>query len=137
VHTEDERRETMIDTLSKDLLELIMNTLPFELTIIDEHNKVLYFNREGKRIFPRPQSVIGKKVQDCHPPKTLHLVNQVIDDLRTARRESASFWIDLHRRKIYIRYFALRNQEGRYMGCIEVTQDITEIQKLEGERRLL
>ena len=127
----------MVEDLSKELWELIMNTLPFELTVIDDNDKVLYFNREGKRIFPRPQSVIGKKVQDCHPPKTLHLVNQVIDDLRTRRRESASFWIDLHRRKIYIRYFALRDEEGGYLGCIEVTQDITEIQKLEGERRLL
>ena len=127
----------MIEGLSKEMWELIMNTLPFELTIIDENDKVLYFNREGKRIFPRPQSVIGKKVQDCHPPKTLHLVNQVIDDLRTGRRESASFWIDLHRRKIYIRYFALKGEDDSYLGCIEVTQDITEVQKLEGERRLL
>ena len=127
----------MIEGLSKEMWELIMNVLPFELTLIDDNDKVLYFNREGKRIFPRPQSIIGKKVQDCHPPKTIHLVNQVIDDLRTGRRESASFWIDLHRRKIYIRYFALRGEDNSYMGCIEVTQDITEIQKLEGERRLL
>ncbi|MGA1842584.1 MAG: PAS domain-containing protein [bacterium] len=127
----------MIEGLSKEMWELIMNVLPFELTLIDDNDKVLYFNREGKRIFPRPQSIIGKKVQDCHPPKTLHLVNQVIDDLRTGRRESASFWIDLHRRKIYIRYFALRGEDDSYLGCIEVTQDITEIQKLEGERRLL
>jgi PAS domain S-box-containing protein len=127
----------MIEGLSKEMWELIMNILPFELTIIDDNDKVIYFNREGKRIFPRPQSVIGKKVQDCHPPKTLHLVNQVIDDLRTGRRESASFWIDLHRRKIYIRYFALKGEDDRYLGCVEVTQDITEVQKLEGERRLL
>jgi PAS domain S-box-containing protein len=127
----------MIEGLSKEMWELIMNVLPFELTLIDDNDKVLYFNREGKRIFPRPQSIIGKKVQDCHPPKTLHLVNQVIDDLKTGRRESASFWIDLHRRKIYIRYFALRGEDDSYLGCIEVTQDITEIQKLEGERRLL
>ena len=127
----------MVEDLSKEMWELIMNTLPFELTIIDGNDKVLYFNREGKRIFPRPQSVIGKKVQDCHPPKTLHLVNQVIDDLRSGRREFAAFWIDLHRRKIYIRYFALRGEDGNYLGCVEVTQDITEIQKLEGERRLL
>ncbi len=127
----------MIEGLSKEMWELIMNTLPFELTIIDDKDKVLYFNREGKRIFPRPQSVIGKSVQDCHPQKTLHLVNQVIDDLKSGRRESASFWIDLHRRKIYIRYFGLRDEDGRYLGCLEVTQDITEVQKLEGERRLL
>lgn len=127
----------MIDNIPKDMLETVMNTLPFELTIIDNRDKVIYFNREGRRIFPRPQSVIGKSVQDCHPQKTLHLVNQVIEDLRTGRRDSASFWIDLHRRKIHIRYFAIRDAEGYYTGCIEVTQDITEIQRLEGERRLL
>ncbi|MBN2372483.1 DUF438 domain-containing protein [bacterium] len=127
----------MIGNISMEILELIFNTLPFELTVIDSEDKIIYFNREGKRIFPRPQSVIGRSVQDCHPQKTVHLVNQVLEDLKTGRRESASFWIDLHRRKIYIRYFALRGMEDRYIGCMEVTQDITEIQKLEGERRLL
>lgn len=127
----------MIESISGEVWELILNTLPFELTIIDVEDKILYFNREGKRIFPRPQSIIGRSVQECHPQKTVHLVKQVLDDLKTGRRESASFWIDLHRRKIYIRYFALRNTQGRYIGCMEVTQDITEVQKLEGERRLL
>ena len=127
----------MIESISGEMWELILNTLPFELTIIDVEDKILYFNREGKRIFPRPQSIIGRSVQECHPQKTVHLVNQVLDDLKTGRRESASFWIDLHRRKIYIRYFALRDTQDRYIGCMEVTQDITEIQKLEGERRLL
>lgn len=127
----------MIENISEKIWELILNTLPFELTIIDDDDKILYFNREGKRIFPRPQSIIGRSVQECHPQKTLHLVNQVIDDLRSGRRDSTSFWIDLHRRKIYIRYFALRDNDGGYLGCMEVTQDITEIQRLEGERRLL
>lgn len=126
----------MIDNISNEMWELVLNTLPFEITIIDADDKIRYFNRMDKRVFPRPLSVIGRTVQECHPPKTLHLVNQVLEDLKTGRRESTSFWIDLHRRKIHIRYFALRDQ-GRYMGCMEVTQDITEIQKLEGERRLL
>ncbi len=127
----------MIVNIPDELWELILNTLPFELTIIDNEDRILYFNREGKRLFPRPQSIIGKIVQECHPQKTLHLVNQVLDDLKAGRRESISFWIDLHRRKIYIRYFALRDENGHYLGCMEVTQDVTEIQKLEGERRLL
>ena len=127
----------MVENISKELWEIIMNTLPFELTFIDKDERIVYFNREGRRIFSRSQAIIGRKVQQCHPHKTLHLVNQVINDLRSGRRDHASFWIDLHRRKLYIRYFAIRDEENNYLGCMELTQDITDIQQIDGERRLL
>jgi len=100
-------------------------------------DRVRYFNKEGKRIFARSRKIIGIKVQKCHPQKSIHVVNQILEDFRNNKRDSANFWIDLKGRKIYIRYFAVRDKEGKYLGCLEVTQDITDIQKITGEKRLL
>ena len=127
----------MVENISGETWKHIMNSLPFEITYIDKDDRIIYFNKEGRRIFSRPQAIIGRKVQECHPQKTIHLVNQVINDLRSGRRDCAAFWIDLHRRKLYIRYFAILDEEKNYLGCLELTQDVTDIQQLEGERRLL
>lgn len=108
-----------------------------EITFLDKDDTVRYFNKNGARIFPRSPAVLGRKVQDCHPKKSLHKVNQIIEDFKHNRRDSAEFWIDLDNRKIYIRYFAVRSRNGKYLGCLEVTEDITEIQKITGEKRLL
>jgi hypothetical protein len=123
--------------LSKEVLDALLETLPVEVSFVDENDTVRYFNKNGNRIFPRPPSVIGRKVQDCHPKKSLHKVNQILDDFKNNRRGTAEFWIDLRGRKVYIRYFAVRDKGGKYLGCLEVSQDITEIQKIEGEKRLL
>ncbi len=127
----------MTGDLGKEVLDALLETLPVEVSFIDENDTVRYFNKNGNRIFPRPPSVIGRKVQDCHPKKSLHKVNQILDDFKNNRRDVAEFWIDLRGRKVYIRYFAVRDKGGKYLGCLEVTQDITEIQKIEGEKRLL
>jgi len=123
--------------LRKEVLDALLETLPVEISFVDESDTVRYFNKDGNRIFPRPPSVIGRKVQDCHPKKSLHKVNQILDDFKNNRRDVAEFWIDLHGRKVYIRYFAVRSKDGKYLGCLEVTQDITDIKKIEGEKRLL
>jgi hypothetical protein len=107
------------------------------MSFVDENDTVRYFNKNGNRIFPRPPAVIGRKVQDCHPQKSVHKVNQILDDFKNNRQNSAEFWIDLKNRKVYIRYFAVRDKDGKYLGCLEVSQDITDIQKIEGEKRLL
>lgn len=127
----------MTGDLSKEVLDALLETLPVEVTFVDENDTVRYFNKNGNRIFPRPPSVIGRKVQDCHPKKSLHKVNQILDDFKNNRRDVAEFWIDLRGRKVYIRYFAVRDRGGKYLGSLEVTQDVTEIQKIEGEKRLL
>jgi DUF438 domain-containing protein len=98
---------------------------------------VRLFNKNGDRIFPRPRSVIGRRVQDCHPSKSLHKVQQILDEMKAGTRDVADFWIDHREMKVYIRYFAVRSKEGRYLGCLEVSQEITEIQKIKGEKRLL
>jgi PAS domain S-box-containing protein len=127
----------MIEKLSYEVIEALLDALPVDITFVDADDRVRYFNKEGKRIFARSQKIIGIKVQKCHPQKSIHVVNQILQDFRNNKRDSANFWIDLKGRKIYIRYFAVRDKEGKYLGCLEVTQDITDIQKITGEKRLL
>jgi len=127
----------MIESLSHEVVEAMLDALPVEISFIDSEDVVRYVNKDGDRIFPRPRAVIGRKVQNCHPRKSLHKVNQILEEFKAGKRESANFWIDLRGRKIYIRYFPVRNKSGEYLGCLEVTQDITDIKKIEGEKRLL
>jgi len=123
--------------LSKEEIETILDTLPIDLTFVDKDDTVRYFSQTRERIFPRTKAVIGRKVQQCHPQKSIHIVNQILEDFRKGKRDVAEFWINMQGKLIYIRYFPLRSKNGEYMGCLEVTQDITNIKKIEGEKRLL
>ena len=127
----------MIEKFSVETLEAIFDTLPVDVTFVDETDTVRYYSKGNDRIFRRSPAVIGKKVQDCHPRESLDKVIQVVSDLKSGRKDIAEFWIDLKGRKIYIRYFAVKDKSGKYLGTLEVTQDITDIQKIEGEKRLL
>ena len=127
----------MIENVDKEMLEAILDALPVEFSFIDADDAVRVFNKDGDRIFPRHRSVIGRKVQDCHPKKSLHKVQQILDEMKAGTRDVAEFWIDHRGMKVHIRYFAVRDGDGVYMGCLEVSQDITEVQKIEGEKRLL
>jgi DUF438 domain-containing protein len=108
-----------------------------EVSFVDEKDLVRFWNKHETRIFKRPASVIGKSVQDCHPKQSADKVNQVLSDLKSGRRDSAEFWISLGEKQVYIRYFAVRDKAGKYLGTLEATQDITKIRKIEGEKRLL
>lgn len=127
----------MLEKLSLDIVENILNTLPVEMSFTDKNDQVRYFNKNGDRIFPRPRSVIGRNVRQCHPPKSLDKVTRIIEDFKSGARDSAEFWINLRDRKIYIRYFAVRDLQGVYLGTLEVSQDITDIKNISGEKRLL
>ena len=127
----------MIEELPYHVIEAMLDSLPVEISFVDKDDKVRYFNKNGKRIFPRPRAIIGRKVQDCHPKKSAHIVNKLLEDLKNKKRYFAEFWIDLKDRKVYIRYFAVRDPTGEYLGCLQVTQDIPDIQKIKGEKRLL
>ncbi len=118
-------------------IEAIFNALPVDLTFVDKEDMVRYFSQSKERIFTRTKAVIGRKVQHCHPQKSLHVVNQILEDFKSGRREAAEFWIHLDGRLVYIRYLPVRSEKGEYLGCLEVTQDITEIKSIEGEKRLL
>ena len=124
-------------SLSVEELEGILNSLPVDITFVDKDDTVRYFNQSKDRIFVRTKAVIGRKVQQCHPQKSIHLVNRILEEFKTGRRDVAEFWIQMGDRMIYIRYFPVRNGRGEYLGCIEVTQDITDIRRIEGEKRLL
>jgi len=117
-------------------LDLILGALPFDITFVDENDEVAFFS-EGDRIFPRSASVIGRKVQNCHPPKSLAAVEAILGKFRDNSSSLEEFWIDHHGKKVLIRYIAVRDRQGKYCGTLEITQDITGIQKLEGEKRLL
>ncbi len=126
-------------TGSFKLEELIgtFSTLPFDITFVDKDDSVRYFSPGKERIFERTRAILGRKVQYCHPPKSVHIVNQIVKDFKEGKQEQARFWINMGGRMIYIVYYAVRDEAGEYMGTLEVTQDITGIRELEGERRLL
>jgi DUF438 domain-containing protein len=118
-------------------INLMLTHLPVDLTFVDEDDRVAYYSEGPERIFPRSPAVIGREVRNCHPPKSVHLVNKILDAFKSGSRDTAEFWIELGGRFIYIRYFAVRDAQGYYRGTLEVSQDLTEIRKLEGQQRLL
>ncbi|MBD3405519.1 MAG: DUF438 domain-containing protein [Candidatus Lokiarchaeota archaeon] len=123
--------------MSKDSLQAVLNTLPIDITFVDAKDQVRYFSDSAERIFVRSKAVIGRDVHLCHPQKSVHVVKQILNDFRDGSRDSAEFWINLGGRLIHIRYFAVRDDSDNYLGCLEVSQDITEIRKIKGEKRLL
>ncbi len=123
--------------LSVRQIILMMEHLPVDITFVDENDEVRYFSGVKYRIFPRSKAIIGRKVQNCHPKESVHVVNQIVDAFRNGEKDHADFWINMRGRFIHIRYFALRDESGIYKGTIEVSQDVTEIRALEGEQRLL
>lgn len=133
----------MIGKISEEELDVVLETLPIEFSILNKEDKVLAWNKHETRIFKRPVGAIGKDVRKCHPQKSLAKVEQIISEMKAGKRDKAEFWIDLpigeksEKHKILIRYFALRNKDGKYLGCLEVSQDIHDIQKIKGVKRLL
>jgi len=123
--------------LTKQQLEAVLNTLPVDITFVDANDTVQYFNKPEKRFFVRTKAVIGRKVAKCHPEKSLHIVSRIVESFKTGKKNVADFWLTLNGRFLFIRFFAVRDSSGKYLGAIEVVQDVTEIRKLEGEKRLL
>ena len=131
-----------VGALSAQQIALMLTHLPVDITFVDEHDEVRFYSAGWERIFNRTPAIIGRKVQQCHPPASVHRVQRILDDFRAGRRQVAEFWIQMgapeaERKFIHIRYFALRDKDGRYCGTLEVTQDVTAIRALQGERRLL
>ena len=123
--------------LTPEQIILIFNHLPVDITFVDENNEVKYFSTPKHRIFPRTKAVLGRKVQNCHPPESIDTVNKIVESFKKGEKDSAEFWINYKGKFLFIRYFAVRDEKGRYKGTLEVSQDITDIKKLQGEKRLL
>jgi len=124
-------------SLSKEEIGAILDTIPVDISFVDASDAVKYFNKAEKRIFVRTKAVIGRKVQMCHPQKSVHVVNKIVEAFKSGKKDSAEFWISMNNRLVHIRYFAVRDKGGKYLGTLEVTQDITDIKKIEGQKRLL
>ncbi|MNJ40699.1 hypothetical protein D3C77_355990 [compost metagenome] len=122
--------------LSVAQLEAIMNYLPVDLTFIDENDVVRYFSH-GERIFARTKAVIGRTVQNCHPPQSMHVVDALLADFKAGVKDVEDFWIPVKDKFVFIRYFAIRDADGRYMGTLEFTQNIAPIRALEGQKRIM
>lgn len=133
----------MIGKMSEEILGSVLETLPVEFSVLDANDKVLAWNKHNSRIFKRPEGVVGKDVRNCHPKKSVDKVETILRQMKDGSRDKASFWIDLpigpqgEKQKVLIEYFALRSEDGTYLGCLEASQNISTIQVLAGERRLL
>ena len=124
-------------TLTLNQLELIFSNLPVDMTYVDENNIVKYYSNPPHRIFPRTNAIIGREVQNCHPPESVDVVNRIVESFRSGEKKDASFWIQMGKKFILIRYFAIWDNQSVFRGTLEVSQEISDIKKLEGERRLL
>lgn len=122
---------------STEELMAILNTLPVDITFVDRNDKVKYFSQGKERIFDRNRAILGRDVRMCHPPSSVHVVDQIISDFREGKADSAPFWIQMKGKFIHIEYFALRNEKGEYLGTLEMSQDLTEKRRLEGDQRIL
>jgi DUF438 domain-containing protein len=123
--------------LSLQQVDMILRHLPVDLSFVDADGFVRYYSETPDRLFPRTPGAIGRHVTNCHPPKSVHMVEEILRAFEAGKRDVAEFWIRMGERFIHIRYFAVRNAEKKYLGCLEVSQDVTAIRALDGERRLL
>lgn len=136
-HITNERIPFDAGSLLPEEINAILNTLPLDMTFVGADERVKYFTQGKERIFDRPKTIIGREVKNCHPPKSVHIVEQIVADLRSGKKEHEDFWIKMGDKFVYIRYFAVRNATGEFLGTLEITQDIKPIQALEGEKRLM
>ncbi|MCK5038953.1 MAG: DUF438 domain-containing protein [Thermoplasmata archaeon] len=123
--------------MTPEQIDLVLTHLPVDITYVDENGTVAYYSAGKHRIFPRSAAIIGRQVSKCHPPKSVHIVEKIVEEFRAGRKDVSEFWLNMEGRVIYIRYFAVRDPDGTYKGVVEVSQDITDIQMISGEKRLL
>lgn len=138
----EEMREPGTITLPSGIFKVnelthMLNTLPFDITFVGSDDTVKYFSESSERIFPRPRTIIGRNVSNCHPPASVHIVEEIVDDFKSGKKEHEDFWIKMKDKYIHIRYYAVRDEKGEYLGVLEVSQDIKPIQEITGEKRLV
>ena len=135
----------MIDRMNDAVVKALLEAMPAEITVIDENDEVIGWNQHETRIFTRPMTSMGLNFRNCHPEKSLHMVEKIVGDMKTGKMNRAAFWIDLGGQgadkkevhKILIQFYALRDDAGKYLGCLEFTQDVEDIRNLKGEKKLL
>jgi DUF438 domain-containing protein len=123
--------------LETEELTRMLDTLPIDITFVGKDDTVKYFSQGAERVFPRTKAIIGRKVSNCHPPASVHIVEKLVEDFKSGRKDHEDFWIRMGEKYILIRYFAVRSEDGEYLGVLEVTQNIQPIQAIQGEKRLV
>jgi DUF438 domain-containing protein len=123
--------------LTAEQVNLLLTHLPVDISFVNENDEVVYYSATPDRLFPRSPGVIGRRIQNCHPPKSVDMVEKILSSFKAGTKDVAEFWIQMRGKVIHIRYFAVRDSAGKYRGCLEVSQDITQIQKITGQKRLL
>lgn len=123
--------------MTPEQVNLLLRILPVDITYVDENDKVIFYNRGEERVFPRSKGIIGREVRFCHPPKSVHIVLRILEEFKKGTKDEAGFWINFKERTIYIRYFAVRDKHKNYKGVVEMSQDISDIKNLEGQKRIL
>jgi len=134
---QDARIQLPTGSFTPKELETVLNTIPFDMTFVDADDTVRYFSHGKERIFGRSKAILGRKVQFCHPPKSVDTVERILEDFRSGKQDHAHFWITLKGRFVSIEYFAMHDSDGKYLGTLEVSQDLSGKRALQGERRLL
>lgn len=133
----------LFDKMSAELVKAMIETIPAELTVIDANDEVVGWNKHETRIFKRPMTAMGMNFRECHPQKSLEMVERIVGEMKAGKRETATFWIDLEvvkgqpKHKMFIEFHALRGEGGKYLGCMEFTQDVQAIRDLQGQKRLM
>ena len=122
---------------SVEELTAVLNTLPVDITFVDKNDKVKYFSQAKERIFPRTRAILNRDVRMCHPPSSVHIVEEILKDFKSGKEDQASFWIQMGGKFIHIDYFAMKAANGEYLGTLEVSQNLTEKRALKGEQRIL
>ena len=133
----------LFDKLSPEMVKALIETMPAELTVIDANDEVAGWNKHETRLFRRPMTAMGMNFRQCHPEKSLAMVERLIGEMKAGTRDKATFWIDMEvaagepKHKIFIEFYALRDDKGKYIGCMEFTQDVQAIRELQGQKRLM
>ncbi|MEG6615961.1 DUF438 domain-containing protein [Peptococcaceae bacterium 1198_IL3148] len=138
-NTGQNQDDIKLDTgvLTPEQINLILTNLPVDITYVDENDRVRYYSQGPERIFPRSPGIIGRDVKNCHPSSSVHVVEKIVSEFKNGTRDAAEFWLELNGRFVHIRYFAIRDKTSKYRGVVEVTQDVTDIRSLQGQKRLL
>lgn len=136
-HRNGDFMQLFTGSFNAEELTAVLNALPVDITFVDKDDKVKYFSQTPDRVFQRNRAILNRDVRHCHPPASAHIVDKILDDFRSGRQSRAPFWINMKGKMIHIEYFALRNDKGEYLGCLEVSHDVTYYRELEGEQRIL
>lgn len=133
----------LFDRMSAEMVKAMIETMPAEITVIDANDEVVGWNRHENRIFKRPMTSMGVNFRECHPQKSLEMVERIVAEMKAGKRDKATFWIDLEvvkgepKHKMFIEFHALRGERGQYLGCLEFTQDVQQFRDLQGQKRLM